>query len=297
MAELELRNGWAYRGIYERLLDGKDFLALSANGRLCLFVLKLSLGPLGIAPLPGGVATLAERAGLSYTAARSAADELGRKNWLRREGNLWWLVDGLEYEPLLRLGDWKHRQGVQKRWELLPNLGLREAFRERYRQWWEPLAGGSEGAGEGLPSPSEGAGDNRDRDGDGDRNKDESHSRPPGGAALERWRKLEADIAAAWNPLGPTARSHVLQLAWAQPRPSLWLAMARGFCPEGANALPGLTWTGVERALLAYGASKFTGAPGQRLWLSFLRDQLEQPSAAGGKAGSGRKFKRARAEP
>jgi hypothetical protein len=142
-----------YRPIYVALVDGADFTKLSKWARALFYPLKLSLGSLGIAAFPGAMAALAERSGLRLDEVDAAVAELEASGWLRREGNVWWLVRGLEFEPTLNANDRKHVAYVQREWQTLPNLPIRNAFRDHYAQFFPASAGPSKG----LDGASEGA--------------------------------------------------------------------------------------------------------------------------------------------
>ena len=142
-----------YRPIYVALVDGADFTKLSKWGRALFYPLKLSLGSLGIAAFPGAVAALSERSGMTVDEVAEAVAELESGGWLRREGNVWWLVRGLEFEPTLNANDRKHIAYVQREWHALPNLPIRNDFRDHYA----PFFAASEGPSQGLPRAFDGS--------------------------------------------------------------------------------------------------------------------------------------------
>ncbi|MBA3969429.1 MAG: hypothetical protein H0X52_04945 [Gemmatimonadetes bacterium] len=86
-----------FRGIYTALVDSPEFQSLSADARLVLFVLKLALGKTGIAVLYPG--SLPDRVGLPLERITAALDQLHQENWLQSERNVYWLRNGLRFEP------------------------------------------------------------------------------------------------------------------------------------------------------------------------------------------------------
>jgi hypothetical protein len=147
-----------YRPIYVALVDGADFTKLSKWARALFYPLKLSLGSLGIAAFPGAMAALAERSGLRLDEVDEAVAELEASGWLRREGNVWWLVRGLEFEPTLNANDRKHVAYVQREWQTLPNLPIRNAFRDHYAQFFPASEAPSKGLDGAFEAPSKALG-------------------------------------------------------------------------------------------------------------------------------------------
>lgn len=134
-----------HRPIYVALLNGPDFQALSRNARALFYPVKLALGALGIAVVPGGTAVFAEWTGMEIDEVEDAADELERQGWIRRDRNVWWLVRGLEFEPSMDSDNKLHRTFIARQWSQLPNLKIREDFRAYYARWFDATGGGIEG--------------------------------------------------------------------------------------------------------------------------------------------------------
>lgn len=125
-----------YRPIYVALLDGPDFQALGAEERWVLVTLKLSLGMLGIAVLPGLEAALAERTGLpARRVARALATLAG--HWIEREKNVIWLTRGFKFEPSMSPSNQLHRTSVSRAISTLPSLPIVERFKKAYREWFD----------------------------------------------------------------------------------------------------------------------------------------------------------------
>jgi hypothetical protein len=146
-----------YRPVFCRLLNGPDFLALSGIARACWYPLKLRLPVTGIGVIPALVATLAEDTGFSEAEVRGALAELETPRshglpWLRRQGNVVWMVRGLEFEPTMYPADAKHRKYVQRAIEALPSLEIVQAFISHYGIWF----GAPQGAPVAIESPTEG---------------------------------------------------------------------------------------------------------------------------------------------
>lgn len=138
-----------YRPIFVALVHGPSFLKLSKWARALWYPIKLQLGPLGIAAVPGAVGVFADLTGLSFEEVDRARAELVAGNWLRIEGNVWWLVRGLEFEPQLDAKNQNHVTFVRREWGKVPNLAIRAEFVAAYPQWFE-------GMGYALPNPSKG---------------------------------------------------------------------------------------------------------------------------------------------
>lgn len=141
-----------YRPIYVALLDGPDFQALTAEERWVLVTIKLSLGMLGIAVLPGLEAALAERTGLPGRRVRKALAVL-QGEWIQMEKNVIWLVRGFKFEPSMSPSNQLHRTSVNRAIETLPRLSIVDRFKQAYREWFDSPAIGSQEAIETLSKP------------------------------------------------------------------------------------------------------------------------------------------------
>lgn len=116
-----------FRPIYRSILHHPRFVGLSVEARSLWFVLKLRLGPSGLDRVYDD--ELCETANLDAFDLADAREELVKAEWVRVEGNLWWLIDGYENEPMV--------QGPKSRTSIERHIsGFRgpvvEAFRQRY---------------------------------------------------------------------------------------------------------------------------------------------------------------------
>lgn len=124
-----------YRAIYTVLRIDPDFLSLRANAKLYFYTAKMEL------PTPGiGVClthTMAGLCGLDVESTLVAERELIEHGWIRREGAVLWIVNGLEHTPSLSPKDRKHCTYVAQTLKDLPGSNsLKAAFMERYREWF-----------------------------------------------------------------------------------------------------------------------------------------------------------------
>ncbi len=137
-----------YRPIYTVLIHGPDYQALSPMEKLVFIHLKLNLGPAGIGVLYSGV--LAEQTGYSDEQIRLAIDILSARGWVAHERNVFWVVDGLKYEPSLSKKNDNHKAWIARFLRGLPKLNVVKHFCDRYREWlpsdwvWD---------GDGIPQP------------------------------------------------------------------------------------------------------------------------------------------------
>ncbi len=99
-----------------------------------LLTLKIGMGPAGIEPrYPRALLEeLAAQTGLSVKDIGAALNELEAGGWIRREGNVLWIVGQLEYEPSLKASNPNHRASVQQHVAGLPRLALVGAFIREY---------------------------------------------------------------------------------------------------------------------------------------------------------------------
>lgn len=119
-----------YRPIYAVLVDSPEFQALSREGKLLWYALKLSLGPSGIDVLYDD--QLAERAGITVAELGPARRELEAGDWLVVEGRVHWLRNGLRFEPTVSLRNSKQKAGIEKHIRGLPKLPIVNEFADHY---------------------------------------------------------------------------------------------------------------------------------------------------------------------
>ena len=139
-----------YRPIYTVLIHGPDYQALSPTEKLVLLHLKLNLGPAGIGILYPAV--LAEQTGYSEEQTRLAIDILSHRGWVSHERNVFWVVDGLKYEPSLSKKNDNHKGWLSRYVRGLPKLLVVKQFCDRYCEWL-PRGGGWDGDGITVPMP------------------------------------------------------------------------------------------------------------------------------------------------
>lgn len=112
-----------YRPIYAVLLDSPEYEDLSRDGSALLIAVKLSLGPSGIGVLSTDL--LMRRSKLSgledFAAAR---DELIATGWIQVERHVWWLRNGLRFEPTMSLENDNHRKSIERHLLGLPKLAI-----------------------------------------------------------------------------------------------------------------------------------------------------------------------------
>lgn len=137
-----------YRPIYTVLIHGPDYQALSPTEKLVLLHLKLNLGPAGIGVLY--LAALAEQTGYPEDGIRLAIDILSHRGWVSHERNVFWVVDGLKYEPSLSVKNENHKGWLARHLKGLPKLLVVNQFAKRYSEW---LPTNWDGMGDGIPLP------------------------------------------------------------------------------------------------------------------------------------------------
>jgi hypothetical protein len=125
-----------YRSFFVALVNGPDFRQLTPEARLCLFVLKLSLRHYGIGVLDAAAHVLAIRTGLTADACEAALAELVQAGWMEREGDVLWLVRGLECEPQFVARNPKHRKSTQDYVKTLPTMPIVARFVARYADFF-----------------------------------------------------------------------------------------------------------------------------------------------------------------
>lgn len=140
--------GVQYQSIYASLPEDDEFITLSPLAKALWYTLKVKLPATGLGTMnPRVVATLVN---CSLEQLAVAEGELSPK-WVRRDGNLWWIVAGLRFQPSLSPDDRKHRAFVQKQASAMPDSPIVLDFRAAHTEWFgpsEPLARPIEGPSE-----------------------------------------------------------------------------------------------------------------------------------------------------
>lgn len=125
----------AYRSIHTVIIDSPEYLALKPHAKLMLFTLKMRLGPLGIAMIPGMLAALSESTGMTMLQTADAMSELESGGWVRSEGSMVWLKNGLKYEPAYSPKNKFHLQKIMELLAALPRVPLVQEFKNYYAEY------------------------------------------------------------------------------------------------------------------------------------------------------------------
>jgi hypothetical protein len=128
-----------YASIPKVLIDGPDFQRLPPNARFVFLALSLTFNGLGIeVRYPEAVvAELVAQTGLAADQVRLALDVLEHEHWVKREGNVMWLVGRLDHSGLTAANVKKHVPHVRKVVAGLPRLAIVREFVLRYSAWFE----------------------------------------------------------------------------------------------------------------------------------------------------------------
>lgn len=131
-------NRGVHRGVYSSLVDSPEFQSLTPHARLVFLTARVckQTGPAAIFVCYREV--LARQTGLKVRQVEEALRELEDTGWIRCEGLVVWLVNGLRYDPTMRLANPKHRKAVLRALEELPRTGIVVSFCEYYRLEWLP---------------------------------------------------------------------------------------------------------------------------------------------------------------
>jgi hypothetical protein len=138
-----------YRAIYASLLDDPDFQELSSCARLCFFALKLKLGQSGIDLFYAE--TLPRLTGYPFDRVSEGVSELQSAGWLVVEKSVFWIRNGLRYDPTHPLANSLRKKGISNYLQTLPKVALVNEF-ARYYDLPEPFVFQT-----GHGSPIEGA--------------------------------------------------------------------------------------------------------------------------------------------
>lgn len=126
-----------FRSISVVELDSPAFRMLGERQRMLLIFARLSLGPCGIAAVPGFFHLLADRSAIPVEAIAAEWAGLEGAGIAYFDGVTAWIVDGLDIDPGLSMSDWKHRVFVHRLVDGLPRCALVGAFVQRYLDWWD----------------------------------------------------------------------------------------------------------------------------------------------------------------
>lgn len=120
-----------YRGIYVALVDSWEFQELTACARACLLVLKLKLGKAGIDVFYPE--TLPRYTGHSASDCDAAIRELEERRWIVSERNVFWLRNGMRFDPAEPMASPNGRAGIANHLDSLPCLSIVEEFSSYYQ--------------------------------------------------------------------------------------------------------------------------------------------------------------------
>jgi hypothetical protein len=92
------------------------------------------------------LANLSEATGLTAVQTGDALSELEGSNWIRTEGNIVWIINGLKYEPSISSKNINHRASVIAYLNSLPRLKIVDDFRRYYAVWLQIDPPGADGS-------------------------------------------------------------------------------------------------------------------------------------------------------
>jgi hypothetical protein len=129
-----------YRALPRDLPDREPFASLPSNAKLLLIMLRLTLGPAGIALVPPKrfAATFGEQTGLGAADLKRAVRELCGAKELEIEGSIVWNIEQLADDPLLSDENPKHRVRITRELAKVPSQPIVARFRQKYADWFRP---------------------------------------------------------------------------------------------------------------------------------------------------------------
>lgn len=155
-----------YRGFYVALPDSPEFQELSPEARAIFYPLKLKLGKAGISVFyPESLPRLT---GYPFEAVSKALQELQETGWLIVERNVFWIRNGLRFDPAKPLLSPNQRKGIQEHLSTLPKLNIVNDFARYYglEEPW-PESAPKEKGSERVPEPLRTTEDRRQKTEDG----------------------------------------------------------------------------------------------------------------------------------
>lgn len=122
----------AYRGVFCSFVDSPEFQAMGPHARHVLLTARLSkqAGPACIFRCYPSV--LAVQTGWGVAVVVRALEVTVDRGFCQQEGGVLWIVNGLRYDPTMRLSNKRQRAAVVKALEELPRLPIVERFCEYY---------------------------------------------------------------------------------------------------------------------------------------------------------------------
>jgi hypothetical protein len=119
-----------YRGFYVALPDDPDFQTLSGVARAVFYPLKLKLGLAGIAVFYPEM--LPALTGFSLEETTAALEELRAAEWIRSERNVYWVRNGLRFDPAQPLRSPNQRKAIDDYLATLPRVQIVNDFAAYY---------------------------------------------------------------------------------------------------------------------------------------------------------------------
>lgn len=119
-----------YRGIYVSIADDFDFLPLHHHSKLILYTLKMKLGMSGIGV--AGPGKIADLTGIPFPEIDGALQELAVTQWIKRDGHVIWIRNGLRCDPHYNPNNRFHIVPIMKYLAGLPQSKLIGEFCEYY---------------------------------------------------------------------------------------------------------------------------------------------------------------------
>jgi hypothetical protein len=147
-----------YRGVFSKLVDDPDFQALTSEARHTLLTMRLmpEIGPGSI--WRAYLEPISHRTGYPIKRIEILLKELVEAGWIQWDGSIIWIVNGLKYDPTIKLTDIKHKTAVQRSLAGLPKFEIVLSFCDYY-QLPRAFDGPSQGPREtyhrpGSPNPN-----------------------------------------------------------------------------------------------------------------------------------------------
>ena len=141
-----------YRGIYCSLVDSVEFQQLSKWARLVFLTARLS-NQAGIGCIfryyPD---MIAQQTGLKRGKVEAAVRELVTAGWAELEDGILWIINGLKYDPTMRLSNPNHKKAIITSLHTLPRRPIVARFCKYYGLRWHPLSH-PDGMGDGTQHP------------------------------------------------------------------------------------------------------------------------------------------------
>ena len=258
-----------FRPLHVALWDDPDLLSLSSQARLVLLAIKCALPAWGIGHDHLWPERLARMTGYAAEQVVEVLRELTLARWIRQDGIVLWLRNGLRFEPTRNPKDPKHRKSLAHHLAGLPKSKLDKVFRAHYAEWMVD----ADTTGHGRPEKGPEKGSIKEA-------KKGSKKGPEKGRGEGRG---EGEISVGSNHPKEEERSTAPN--WGTRAAEIHLELAGGVLSVGPfvrSVKPLVDKYGAEHVLAAWaGACRSTRASGKLLRLRFFaQDFAEWESAA-----------------